>query len=371
MKKILLYIPTFDGKLSIEFVSRLKTIEVPVWYELDISFSKRTLIDRARNMAVEKTIKWKYEYLFFVDDDTYPNKDVLVKLVWNDLPIVSWVYRARGWDHKLMLRERTLIGGKPYYYNLNKINKAIGVIQHIDAVWAWCLLIKRVVLEDMVKVYWQNLFENTTMVFYKGKEYMFDKPIEDFDKISKLFLSEDITFCERAKSMMYDIKFDSRCNCVHEWVWMDKYMYVDSSDIEVSILVKDTVFPTIQKHLMDKIRSNYEVLFVDDEITKDIIDSTNWDYIMYIDDVEIPYKLEEAMIKSLQECTITWPLIIQNGKWTFRNDNIVTHCWMMKRDDLIQIVPVPTDIKDFTIYRKIKDNKWICAILDATIKING
>jgi hypothetical protein len=81
MKKILLYIPTFEGKLSIEFIGWLQNVKVPKGYELDISFSKRTLIDRARNMAVEKTIKDKYDYLFFVDDDTYPQTDVLEYLL--------------------------------------------------------------------------------------------------------------------------------------------------------------------------------------------------------------------------------------------------------------------------------------------------
>ena len=371
MKKILLYIPTFDGKLSVEFVSWLQNIKVPEWYKLDISFSKRTLIDRARNMAVDKTIKGKYEYLFFVDDDTYPQTDVLIKLVWDDLPIVSGVYRARGWDKKLMLRERTLIDGKPYYYNINKINKAIGVIQHVDAVWAGCLLIKRTALEDMVKEYWPNLFENKTMMFYKGREYRWDIELTDLSKVSHLCMSEDIVFCERAKSMMYDIKFDTRCNCVHEWVWMDKSMYVESSDIEVSVLVKPEVYEHIQKHLLDKIKSNYEIWFVDDEITEGSVRSASWDYIMYVDNIEIPYRLEEAMISSLEEANITWPLTLQDWQWVFRNDNIVTHCWMMRKEDLLKIVPVPTKLEDFTIYRKIKEEWWQCAILDATVKFNG
>jgi len=371
MKKILLYIPTFEGKLSIEFIGWLQNVKVPKGYELDISFSKRTLIDRARNMAVEKTIKDKYDYLFFVDDDTYPQTDVLEYLLWDDLPIVSGVYRARWWDNKLMLRERVIMDGKPYYYNLNKINKSMGIVQHIDAVWAGCLLIKRSVLEDMVREYWPTLFENKTMMFYKGREYIWDTELTDLNKVSYLYMSEDITFCERATSMMYDIKFDTRCNCLHETVWMDKSMYVESSDMEVSILVKEDVFPKIQKHLMDKIKSNYEVLLVGDEITKEDIESANSDYIMYVDDVEIPYRLEESMMDSLQEAIITWPLTLQNGKWIFRNDNIVTHCWMMRKEDLLNVVPIPTKLEDFTLYRKIKENKWQCAILDATIKFNG
>jgi len=42
----------------------------------------------------------------------------------------------------------------------------------------------------------------------------------------------------------------------------------------------------------------------------------------------------------------------------------------MKTVDLKLVVPIPTKLEDFTLHRKIKKNKWVCWILDATIKLN-
>lgn len=374
MNKILIAIPSFDWNLSPEIIWFLMKVKLPKWYTKEVTIIKRTLIDVARNMAVKAAIENKFDYLFFLDDDTLPWYDVLEKLIWDNLSIVTGVYRARGGDKKIMLYEKWMVDGKPYYYNLNKINRRIGVIHKVDACGGGCLLIKTSVLKDMVKEYWDNLFELWTIPFYKWSEYRFDKQV-NINDISRLKLSEDIVFCERATNMMYMIHADTRCNCLHLWenwwIGMDKAMYCDNSDIEVSVLVKDTNFNKIQKMLLDKMRLNYEIVFVDNEITQDIVDSCNWEVVMYIDDVEIPYWLDLAMQLSLLDSIITWPMTIVDNKPIFRNDNIVTHCWAMKKRNLEKIVPVPTDIKDFTIYRKIKENKWKCAILDAMIKFNG
>lgn len=354
MKKILLFVPSYEWKLSIDFFSFLHNIIVPDGYTIDISFSVRTLIDTARNMAVKKCIEWKYEYLFFVDDDTIPDKNVLVKMVSNDVWICSWVYRSRWWDNKILLWNKEIIDDKPFFYNVNKINIALWVVQKVDACWGWCLLIKRTVLEDMVKEYWPNIFKLWDMQF----------------KWWPVYLSEDISFCEMATSMMYSINVDTRCKCSHNGICMDKSMYVKSSYDELTILITQDNYDKMRKHLLNNIKSNFDINIVNDCIDKHSIENAA-DYVMYVWDIEIPYWLDVVMIQWLEEAQITWPLTIVEWKWTFRNDNIVTHCWIMKKEDLLKILPVPTKLEDFTIYRNIKKKGWQCWILNSTIKMNG
>ena len=57
--------------------------------------------------------------------------------------------------------------------------------------------------------------------------------------------------------------------------------------------------------LLDKMKLNYEVIFINEDITQETIDSCNTDTLLYLDDVEIPYGLDEAIIFSLEDATIT------------------------------------------------------------------
>jgi len=50
-------------------------------------------------------------------------------------------------------------------------------------------------------------------------------------------------------------------------------------------------------------------------------------------------------------------MTIVGNKLVARNDNIVTYCWMMKKKELLKYLPIPTTLQDFTLYRKIKENR--------------
>ena len=174
--------------------------------------------------------------------------------------------------------------------------------------------------------------------------------------------------------MMYYINADTRVLCKHIWdnwpVSINKSMYCENWDDEITILLKEWNLDKIEKHLLNNIKSNYICHIVWDTITEDDVSSITTDYVAYFDNIEIPYSLDIELIRWLRESTITWPLTLW---WTwamFRNDNIVTHCWAMKTVDLKLVVPIPTKLEDFTLHRKIKKNKWVCWILDATIKLN-
>lgn len=363
MWRILIWIPTMDDKIHIKFHWLLKNLQIPEGYTVEESYTIRTYIDRARNMLVDKAIKGKYDYLFFLDDDIYPPSDVLVKLVNSWLDIISWVYRERTGDNRLVIYDDIWWD----LANRNKINIALWVIQKSLAVWGGCLLIKVDVLKKMREKYWYNIFSMWNIYEYNGKEYLFDKEIEDINKLKTTYVSEDISFGYRAKTLGYNTFIDTRCLCWHLWpngmVNVDSSYFCQNSKPLVSILLKNN---SIINVLNKNMKNNFEYTIIEWDITKETLKDARWKYIMFLDNVQIPYWLDDLMIEWLEEVDIEWPLLIHNGKCIFRNDNIVNNCRMMKKEELIKYLPISSNVPDFTLYRKLKENNCKCGIVNAT-----
>lgn len=359
MGKILIWIPTLSDKIDIKFHGVLKNLIIPEGYTVDESYVVRTYIDRARNIIVDKAIKWNYDYLFFLDDDIYPNKDILVNLVSTNLDIVSGVYKERADKQRLVVYDDIW-----NWINRNKINIALWTIQRAFAVWAWCLLIKVDMLKEMRAKYWYNVFKMWELYEYKREEFMFDMDI-DYKLLKKRYFSEDISFCYRASSLWYKTHIDTRCLCGHLWeYWMIRLTSSDfctNSKPLISVITKSNY-----SGLAKCLKNNFESTVITWNITKDIVKSAKWKYIMFMDNVNISYWLDELMIQWLEEVDIEWPLLMHNGKVIFRNDNIVNNCWMMKKEELLKYLPISTNIPDFTLYRKLKENDRLCGIVEWT-----
>jgi len=88
-----------------------------------------------------------------------------------------------------------------------------------------------------------------------------------------------------------------------------------------------------------------------------------------MDNILLTKWIDEKLIYWLDEAVITWP---QTTYWDtpreweniWRNNNIATHCWAMRKEDLVQILPINTTLKDFSIYDAVKKDNWMCWIVD-------
>lgn len=128
-------------------------------------------ISKARNMAVEAFLAAKqFTHLFFIDSDTVPKSDIIIRLLKYDLPVVSGWYLSRSGSGLPVVLKIT--GDTPATLNSIKLNpdkfpeyrafkltellsapkEKNGLIK-VDGVGAGALLIKREALSHLSKPY--------------------------------------------------------------------------------------------------------------------------------------------------------------------------------------------------------------------------
>lgn len=180
MKKIQVAIPSYTGNIPLIVMSRLIHLDVPKDCSTIFSYTRRCSIERARNGMVQQCLKNGNDYLFFSDDDQIPDKDVLVKMIEIDKDIVGCPVSSRNGINEIAV----------YDSEWNKFNKdnVFNKTQRVSAVGMGCTLIKRKVLEEVIKKY-PNPFQ------FEVKDI--NGELVEF--------SEDINFCVRASEFNFEI----------------------------------------------------------------------------------------------------------------------------------------------------------------------
>lgn len=183
--RILIAIPVAGPMVYWRSLSSVMELERPD--ETDLLFFQGALIDRARNLMVEKM--WGHPlqptHLFFVDSDMVLPSDALMKLLKDDCDIVSGLYRKRVPPHE------------PLAYRMDK-NKTFqpiaakekGLIE-VDVVGAGCLLIKRQVFEKIPGIWFQSQWREEGHI------------------------SEDFFFCEQARKAGVPVFVNTAVKAVH------------------------------------------------------------------------------------------------------------------------------------------------------------
>lgn len=168
--------PTYAGQIPIEVMFQLMSMEVPEGYKLNFAYVKRVPVDQARNSIAQGMLNQSYDYLFFVDDDTIPPKDCLMKMLALNKPIVCPPVPARreGGEDRLCLFDTSL---------KTQLN-AILEDQKIGAGGMSCTLIKREALEAVAK--------------------KFGKPFVTNAMVDGQMFSEDVNFCRLAGELGYE-----------------------------------------------------------------------------------------------------------------------------------------------------------------------
>ena len=154
-------------------------------------------VSAARNLCVEEFLKQGYDYLFFVDDDTVPPRDALLKMLALKKKFVTGVTCNLKECSDGMLRPAPMV----FKYD-NKQKKSDGYksitkssgIGRIDGAGLSCALIHKSVFKNMKQPYFTERF-----VAAKGKKT----------------LGEDFMFCQKLDKMKIEMWCDYSIHCSH------------------------------------------------------------------------------------------------------------------------------------------------------------
>ncbi len=176
----------------------------PVW---DVMRLTGLPWDVARTQAAIQCINAGYQFLFFLDSDVVAPKDTIPRLMAHRLPIVSGLYHQRfpTWTGVLgeylpcMFNEK--VDAKGIRTKEPIIDYQPGSLVEAALVPGGCLLIHRTVFERMAQAGIKRFFEWTLQV--------------DSDPPGS-GMSEDFSFCAKARELGFKCFVDTLVPCSHE-----------------------------------------------------------------------------------------------------------------------------------------------------------
>jgi len=161
-----------------------------------------SLICRARQNDIIKFLKSGADWLFSVDDDIQLQDDGILKLIEADKDIIAGFYRLKDID-----KAQTAIRLDRHGQDCGEILKA-EIVAPAIYVSTGCMLIKRSVIEAMIKhypdlEYTRNLAQDDAWALYMPYIH------------KREYLSEDWAFCQRAVDAGFEIWCHGGVKCGH------------------------------------------------------------------------------------------------------------------------------------------------------------
>lgn len=202
--KVLIGLPTV-GALDPGWIVAYHALEKPLrpdgmpdWAE---AFIVRQVIHLSRNMLAKAMLKMeaeRFEWLFMLDDDVFPPPDALMRLLSHNERIVSGLYLGRRPPHQpVAYHFHTREDGSGYLpITAEEVTGEPKLIE-VEAIGAGCLLVHRTVFEAMQEA------EMTPFQFLCGG----GRDGRD--------MSEDMWFCEQARTLGFRIMLDTGVSCGH------------------------------------------------------------------------------------------------------------------------------------------------------------
>jgi GT2 family glycosyltransferase len=188
MDSVLVFVPS-RGTVSVEWAFNLRGIWLPngseTWYMCGHS------IEHARNEAVNILLGTRHQWLFFLDDDVLVPEDIVKRLLYRNVEIVSALYYRRAAPIEPVLYRavngsiRPLENGTP-----------LKGLMEVDYVGCGCLLVHRRVFEK---------------VLYPWFEYKIGRR----DLPEREQISEDFDFCRKARAAGFKVFVDADIHCHH------------------------------------------------------------------------------------------------------------------------------------------------------------
>jgi len=182
-----------------------------------VSFSliKSSLVQQGRNLLVSEFINAKdhYDYLLFIDSDISFQPKTIFTMIEKDKDVIACPYPMKtfDWDKAWNRLNKEAIdqsdhlskSGFTFPIKVNKKDKnqltVTAGVAEVSHVPTGCMLIKRSVIEKMMKEYPQLKIHQPTIV--NGKEVFKENFYNLFDcvhdPVTKEFYGEDFGFCKR------------------------------------------------------------------------------------------------------------------------------------------------------------------------------
>lgn len=201
-------------------------------YEFELFLPTARPIPNNRNQVVRKFLAGDWDYLFMLDDDTYPITNPF-KMLEHDVPVVAGVYPGRG---TLGINFHVYKFGPEYPEKVFFVHyppeKRVG-LQRVDAVATGCMLVKREVLEEM---------RDGGLA-----------PFEDlFDEEGVLITNDDMAFCMKCDDLGIEVYADWDVVCDHfktvSLLEMLKFIYMAAETGKAKISLSSDEQNNITKH---------------------------------------------------------------------------------------------------------------------------
>jgi len=172
---------------------------------------KSSLVTQGRNLCVSAFMESKMTHLLFVDSDIDFQAESIFKMIDSDKDVISIPYPLKtiDWDKifenfkKGLIKNAVELSTSGYTYpmrveNPNSLKMENGIMEITNAP-AGCMLIKRSVIEKMIKAYPDLEIIQPTIINGKdiNKLYFYNFFDTMFDKENKKYLGEDFAFCKR------------------------------------------------------------------------------------------------------------------------------------------------------------------------------
>ncbi len=216
--KILLWMPTADGKIPVDMVQFL--LWMRTIHDVDMTFPIRQPIALARNKIINHAIENNYDYIRWLDDDNPPEVPNALDLLlehWKDVVsgCVPSRLRHKDWKYKLCIYDK-----KEYvdWTMRRQMEKLPDDFMEIENCGAWCVVIKVSALKRLVQ-HFPAPCESAMHKYYQiGDERVnwdyLDDPGEHLWVHSTI--SEDLILVERLKTLWYKAYADPRVCCKHQ-----------------------------------------------------------------------------------------------------------------------------------------------------------
>lgn len=190
----------------LEFQQYCFARRVPVQFQL----LKSSLVTQGRNLCVSAFMESKMSYLLFIDSDIDFQSESIFKMINANKDIIAIPYPLKSidWDSIFEKFNRGLIkdakelavGGYTFPMRVedeNSIEQKDGIMEVTNAP-AGCMLIKRNVIEKMIKAYPDLEIVQPSIINGKSvnKPYFYNFFDTMFDKKNKKYFGEDFAFCK-------------------------------------------------------------------------------------------------------------------------------------------------------------------------------
>lgn len=219
-KKVMIATPVYGADVKINFFSSMIDLMVAIEkHSLPISFitiNNESLITRARNRLCDVFMSSDYDYLFFIDSDiSFTVEDIFYTIFLaetQNMPIITAPYPQKEilWSNIKKANDFNLLSNDQSYNDFSSrfgigfkdSNKKVVIKEplEVDFSSTGFMLISRKVFESFDTEYKNKLYYDRDL----NKEMMayFDCEIDDK---TKAYLSEDYSFCKRARELGYSV----------------------------------------------------------------------------------------------------------------------------------------------------------------------